>query len=98
MSDFSYLIGNIHQAIEALISDGPQTERVRTACMHLFKMPNDFLNSTLSASSKESLKTIRETNYDDPESFRRKVQALNSFIVSAIQDTSEEWRKLYPVN
>lgn len=96
MSDWSYLLGNIYKAIEALMSDGPQSERVKTACLHIFKTPQAFFDSALSTESKETLKKIHEFNDDDPEMFRQKVMALGSFIVSAIQDTSTECRKQYP--
>ena len=96
MSDWSYLLSNIHQAIEALMSDGSQKERVKAACLRILKTPQDFFDSALSTESKKELKKIQELDDDDPEMFRQKIMAVESFIVSAIQDTSAECRKQYP--
>ena len=98
MSDWSYLLSNVHQALEALMSDGPQAERVKTACLRIFKTPQAFFDSALSTESKEALKKIQELDDNDPEMFRQKIMALESFIVSAIQDTTGECRKQYPAS
>lgn len=93
MSDWSYLLGNVHQAIEALLSDKPQAERIGTACTHIVKTPQAFLDAVLSKSSKESLATITSADDTDAEQYRQKIQALGAFIVSAVQDTAEQHRR-----
>ena len=44
MSDWSYLLSNVQQALEALLEDKPQKDRISTACACLTKTPAAFLD------------------------------------------------------
>ena len=96
MSDWSYLLGNVHQAIEAILSDESQSERVKAACVHIHKTPPAFLETVLSPESKQLLANIRAADDTNPYEYGAKVQALGSFIVCAIQDTAQQYRNSQP--
>ena len=87
MSGKSYVTGCLYQAIDTLISDAPQIERIQLACTHIAKGTH-FHDAILSDESQKELSNMYDIKADDPDYISKKSLAIRNFLVSAIKDTT----------